>query len=73
MEAFVLALFNKCSDKTGFKTVLMDFIVNIKEISADDPAFYAEERDREIEEARRRENDRLMSVPGLNPQFPGNR
>lgn len=54
MEAFVLALFNKCDDKDAFKTVLRDFMVNIKEISADDPAFYAEERDREVEESRRR-------------------
>lgn len=55
MEAFILALFNKCQDRGAFKTVLTDFIVNIKEISADDPAFYAEERDREVEESQRRE------------------
>jgi hypothetical protein len=33
--------------------VLKDFLVNIKEISSEDPNFYAEERDREIEASRK--------------------
>jgi len=65
IEALVLSMFNKCNEISGFKTALRDFLVNTKQIANDNEAFYAEEKEKEIEEAKRREQERKSQVPGL--------
>lgn len=63
IEAFVLALFNRCQDHVEFKSTLRDFLVTSKEIAMDNPAFYADDRDKELAEATRKKS----LVPGLLP------
>ena len=65
IEAFVLSMFNRCSNHSEFKICFRDFLVTSKEIAADNSAFYADEKEKELQEAR---NKKAM-VPGL---IPGN-
>jgi exportin-1 len=61
IETFVLGMFNRCHEHHAFKIVLRDFLVTSKEIAVDDAAFYVDEREKELEEARNKKS----SVPGL--------
>ena len=63
IEAFILGMFNRCADHAGFKVSLRDFLVTSKEIAVDNYAFYEDEREKEMQEAR---NKKAM-VPGLIP------
>lgn len=69
IETLILSMFNRCNDPVSFKNVLRDFLVTTKEIAADNESFYGEEREKEIEEARRIIHDKKVLVPGLIPQF----
>lgn len=61
IETFVLGMFNRCFDHGAFKLMLRDFLVTSKEIAVDNEAFYVDEREKELEEARKRKS----LVPGL--------
>ena len=63
IEAFILGMFNRSNDHAEFKISLRDFLVTSKEIAVDNFAFYADERDKELQEA---QNKKAM-VPGLIP------
>jgi exportin-1 len=63
IETFIIGMFNRCSNQQEFKITFRDFLVTSKEIAVDNVAFYAEEREKEIQEAR---NKKAM-VPGLLP------
>lgn len=61
IETFILGMFNRCHEHQAFKIVLRDFLVTSKEIAVDDAAFYVDEREKELEEARNKKSQ----VPGL--------
>ena len=61
IETFVIGMFNRCHDHGAFKLILRDFLVTSKEIAVDNEAFYVDEREKELEEARKRKS----LVPGL--------
>ena len=69
VEGILIGMFNKCQDKEAFKQVMRDFLISTKEVANDNEALYAEERQSEIDEARERERQRRMQVPGLMPQY----
>mmetsp|Transcript_16544 Transcript_16544/g.16480 ORF Transcript_16544/g.16480 Transcript_16544/m.16480 type:complete len:894 (-) Transcript_16544:18-2699(-) len=73
IETLILSMFNRCNDQVSFKNVLRDFLVTTKEIAVDNESFYAEEREKEIEEARRLIQEKKALVPGLLPQFTNER
>jgi exportin-1 len=70
IEGLLIAMFNNCTDKDAFKTVVRDFLVNTKEIAADNEALYAEERQRELEIAKAKAEEMRKQVPGLVPSYP---
>jgi exportin-1 len=61
IETFILGMFNRCHDHHAFKIVLRDFLVTSKEIAVDDAAFYVDEHEKEMDEARKKKSQ----VPGL--------
>lgn len=69
IEVLLIAMFNNCADKDSFKTVVRDFLVNTREVAADNEALYAEERQREIEIANAKAEELRKRVPGLVPSY----
>ena len=61
IETFILGMFNRCHEHHAFKIVLRDFLVTSREIAVDDAAFYVDEHEKELEEARNKKSQ----VPGL--------
>lgn len=45
-------MFNKCGNKEQFKTTIRDFLIATTEIAANDPGLYAEELEKEREQAK---------------------
>jgi exportin-1 len=44
IEAFVLNLFNHCSDWPSFKSTLRDLLISMKSYSSNNDEFYEDER-----------------------------
>lgn len=69
IESFSLSLFNKIYNFHEFKTVLRDFLVNLKSFSGSNDELFEEERAVQINEARGIEEKKRMNIPGLLPVF----
>ena len=65
VRTFVDGLFTLNSDLTRFKLNLRDFLIQLKEFSGDNAELFAEERENELEAARKAERERAMKVGGL--------
>jgi len=66
VQNFVLGLFSLHSDIQAFKSHLRDFLVQMKEFSAGDNAdLFDEEKQHQLEEAKKAETQRKTAVPGL--------
>jgi exportin-1 len=66
IETFVRGLFDLNQDLTQFKEHLRDFLVALREFSAQDAAdLWAEERELEAERKAKAERDAALLIPGL--------
>ena len=69
IEAFVIAMFNKCSNQHEFKVCIRDFLVNLKSFSGNNEELYLEEKNKQIEEAKKLEEQKRMMIPGMMPMY----
>ena len=53
------------NDLPRFKLNLRDFLIQLKEFSGDNAELYAEEREKELQDAKQAERERAMKVGGL--------
>jgi exportin-1 len=53
------------NDLPRFKLNLRDFLIQLKEFSGDNTELYAEEREKELQDAKQAERERAMKVGGL--------
>jgi exportin-1 len=58
-------LFALNNDLPRFKLNLRDFLIQLKEFSGDNAELYAEEREKEIQDAKLAERERALKVGGL--------
>jgi exportin-1 len=58
-------LFLLNNDLPRFKLNLRDFLIQLKEFSGDNTELYAEEREKELQDAKQAERERAMKVGGL--------
>ena len=58
-------LFVLNNDLPRFKLNLRDFLIQLKEFSGDNAELYAEEREKELQDAKQAERERAMKVGGL--------
>lgn len=65
IESFALALFNKYANISEFRSVIRDFLVNLKSFSGNDEELFQEEKRIQLEEARKIEEIRKQFIPGL--------
>ena len=65
ISQFVQGLFQLHLDINQFKQHLRDFLVQLKEFSADNEDLYLEERERQLEQQKAAEAARVKAVPGL--------
>ncbi|KAH0544667.1 Exportin-1 [Glutinoglossum americanum] len=65
IKAFVDGLFALNNDLPRFKLNLRDFLIQLKEFSGDNAELYAEEREKELQDAKLAERERALKVGGL--------
>lgn len=65
IQQFVDGLFTYNSDVNKFKTMLRDFLIQLKEFSGDNTELFAEDREQEAKAAKDAERERAMKVGGL--------
>lgn len=58
-------LFELTDDTTRFKSNVRDFLIQLKEFAGDNTALWSEERENELEFARKAEREKAMKVGGL--------
>ena len=58
-------LFVLNNDLPRFKLNLRDFLIQLKEFSGDNAELFAEEREKELQDAKQAERERAMKVGGL--------
>jgi exportin-1 len=62
---FVDGLFTLNNDLARFKVHLRDFLIQLKEFSGDNAELFAEEREKELQDAKLAERERALKVGGL--------
>ena len=65
IQQFVEGLFAYNNDVTKFKTMLRDFLIQLKEFSGDNTELFAEDRELEAKAVKDAERERAMKVGGL--------
>lgn len=65
IQQFVEGLFAYNSDVNKFKTMLRDFLIQLKEFSGDNTELFAEDREQEAKAVKDAERERAMKVGGL--------
>src|SRR5438477_5480981 len=65
IQVFVDGLFTLNNDLARFKVHLRDFLIQLKEFSGDNTELFAEEREKELQDAKIAERERAMKVGGL--------
>jgi len=68
IRTYVMGLFDLCNDLPAFKNYLRDFLVQLKEFSANSGDLFLEEKEAAMAAARAQEAKRAQSIPGLIPQ-----
>ena len=69
IEAFCLGLFNKSYEYHSFKVLIRDFLISLKSFSGSNDALYAEEINKELEEAKKIEESKKNFIPGMKPIY----
>ena len=69
VEAFCLGMFNKSYDYHNFKVLIRDFLISLKSFSGNNDGLFAEEINKELEEAKKIEENKKNFVPGLTPIY----
>lgn len=69
IETFVLGLFNYSSEKSAFRSIVRDFLVNLKSFSSNDDELYQVEKEAELAAAEQKKIAMMNSVPGMQPVF----
>ena len=69
MHGYVENFFLQCADQKPFKTLLRDFLIQLKQFSSEDSAeLYLEEKELAAKAAAAEEMQRKRAIPGmLNP------
>ena len=62
-ETFCLAMFNSCGDDHKFKSVMRDFIISLKSFIGNNEALWEEEKKKELELAKRLEEQKRSFLP----------
>jgi exportin-1 len=62
-ETFCLAIFNNCNDDHKFKTVMRDFLISLKSFIGNNDALWEEERNKELELAKKLEEQKRAFLP----------
>lgn len=65
IEGFVNSLFNYNTDLNKFKTEVRDFLISMREYSADNTDLFAEDREQAAKNAQEQERQKAMKVGGL--------
>lgn len=65
IQQFVEGLFAYNGDVNKFKTMLRDFLIQLKEFSGDNAELFAEDREQEAKAVKDAERERAMKVGGL--------
>ena len=66
-ETFCLALFNNCKDDHKFKSIMRDFLISLKTFLGNNEALWEEEKKKELELAKKLEEQKRTFLPG--PQY----
>ena len=66
-EALCLGMINSCNDEHKFKSVMRDFLVSLKSFIGNNEALWEEEKKKELELAKRLEEQKKSFLPG--PQY----
>ena len=66
-ETFCLAMFNNCNDEHKFKSVMRDFLISLKSFIGNNEALWEEEKKKELELAKKLEEQKRTFLPG--PQY----
>jgi exportin-1 len=69
IEAFCLGLFNKSYNYHDFKQLIRDFLINLKSFAGNNNELYLEEKNKEIEEAKKIMQAKMSLIPGLSSMY----
>jgi exportin-1 len=69
IEAFCLGLFNKSYNYHDFKQLIRDFLINLKSFAGNNNELYIEEKNKEIEEAKKIMQAKMNLIPGLSSMY----
>ncbi|KAF2863968.1 hypothetical protein K470DRAFT_48733 [Piedraia hortae CBS 480.64] len=65
INQFVKQLFESTENMEGFKVILRDFLISLKEFSGDTSDLFTEDRERAAKEAKARERETKMKIGGM--------
>jgi len=73
-ETFCLAIFNNCNNDHKFKTLMRDFLISLKSFIGNNDALWEEERNKELEMAKKLEEQKrsFLPVPQYDRQINAN-
>ena len=73
-ETFCLAMFNNCNNDHNFKSVMRDFLISLKSFIGNNEALWEEEKKKELELAKRLEEQKraFLPVPQYDKQINAN-
>ena len=69
IEAFCLGLFNKSYNYHDFKQLIRDFLINLKSFAGNNNELYLEEKNKQIEEAKKIQQAKQNLIPGLSGMY----